>query len=181
MLVSGVIACKCARHDIYRPGAVVDLKKGERCVCSHSALMRRPDAHFSFVYTDFALHQGLEGYEDYEHIVLSYDISCQYCKKLAQRFRQHFPRLEKTIKRIRCFVPKLHGHGHSEDCRYRYSLDFAPNVGRTHGERIEGGWAEGNLAGPSTREMNPGHRHETLSAYYNESNYQQSYRMGMYL
>lgn len=33
MLVSGVVSCKCARHDMYRPGATVDLKKGERFVC----------------------------------------------------------------------------------------------------------------------------------------------------
>lgn len=84
------------------------------------------------------------------------------------------------MKRIRCYVPKLHGHGHSEDCRYQYSLDFAPKVGRTHGERIESGWAEGNLAGPSTREMNPGHRRETLNAYYNEWNYQQAYKLGKF-
>jgi len=29
MVVSGVIAFKCARHDYFLPGAVVDLTKGE--------------------------------------------------------------------------------------------------------------------------------------------------------
>lgn len=85
------------------------------------------------------------------------------------------------MEHMRYHVPKLHGHGHSEDCRYQYAFDFAPNVGRTHGERIESGWAEGNIAGPSTREMNPGHRHETLSSFYNEWNYQQTLKLGSLL
>ena len=117
-----------------------------------------------------------------EYIVLnklvSYDIACQYCKNAEKRFGKHFPCCEVAMKNMRYHVPKLHGHGHSEDCRYVFSFDFSENVGRTHGERIEGGWSEGNLAGTATREMNPGHRHETLSAFYNEMNYQQTIRLG---
>ena len=109
--------------------------------------------------------------------LVSYDIACQYCKKAQARFKLHFPSCEKAMAKIRYHIPKLHGHGHSESCRYEYSFDFANNVGRTHGERIEGGWSEGGLAGPSTREMNPGHRHETLCAFYNEWNYQQTIKL----
>lgn len=132
----------------------------------------------SFAYTDFALRQALCGFEEYALIDLSYDIACQYCKKAPERFLVHFPECWMAIENMRFHVPKLHGHGHSEDCRYQFSFDFSSNVGRTHGERIESGWAEGNLAGPSTREMNPGHRHETLSAFYNEWNYQQMIKLG---
>ncbi|KLO12124.1 hypothetical protein SCHPADRAFT_941460 [Schizopora paradoxa] len=164
MVISGVISCKCARHDLYRPGATVDLKKGE-----------------SFAYTDFALRQALKGFENYTDIVLSYDIACQYSKKALARFNTHFPDCKVAMENIRYHVPKLHGHGHSEDCRYQFSFDYADNVGRTHGERIESGWAEGNLAGPSTREMNPGHRHETLSIIYNEWNYQQIIKLAAFL
>ena len=123
---------------------------------------------------------GLEGFEDYDHVVVSYDIACQYCKKIRERFGKHFPTFVKLVEKIGFHVPKLHGHAHDEDCRYRYSLDFAPKVGKTHGERIEGGWSEGNLTGTSTREMNPAHRREALSAFYNEWNFQQSYRLCKY-
>ncbi|KLO03733.1 hypothetical protein SCHPADRAFT_812326, partial [Schizopora paradoxa] len=116
--------------------------------------------------------------ENYPEIVCSYDIACQYSKNITSRFGKHFPSCEKAISNMRFHVPKLHGHGHSEDCRYEFSFDYASNVGRTHGERIESGWAEGNLAGPSTREMNAGHRHETLSCFYNEWNWQQTIRLG---
>ncbi len=75
-------------------------------------------------------------------------------------------------------MPKLHGRGHSEDCRYLFSFDYASNVGRMHGECIKSGWAEGNMAGPGTREMNPGHCHETLSSFYNKWNYQQTIKLG---
>lgn len=179
MVVSGVVSCKCSRHDLYMPGATVDLKKGERCNLPFP--IRR--CHivticFSFAYTDFALRQALKGFENYTEIVCSYDIACQYHKKIQSRFDKHFPSCETAIANMRFHVPKLHGHGHSEDCRYEFSFDYASNVGRTHGERIESGWAEGNLAGPSTREMNAGHRHETLSCFYNEWNFQQIVKLG---
>ncbi|KLO04261.1 hypothetical protein SCHPADRAFT_840849 [Schizopora paradoxa] len=164
MVVSGVVSCKCARHDMYQPGATVDLKKGE-----------------SFAYTDFALRQALRRYEHYPNIVCSYDIACQYSKKVSSRFRTYFPECEETVSNIRFYVPKLHGHGHTEDCQYLFSLDYASNIGRTHGERIESGWAEGNQAGPSTREMNAGHRHETLSCYYNDWNFQLAIRLAPFL
>lgn len=149
----------------------------------HTLYCARPllDVRSSFAYTNFALRRGLQGFEEYELLDVSYDIACQYCKKAASRFKKNFPCCEKAIQNARWHVPKLHGHGHSEDCRYMFSFDYASNVGCTHGERIESGWAEGNLAGPSTREMNPGHRHETLSSFYNEWNYQQTIKLGMAL
>ncbi|KLO04245.1 hypothetical protein SCHPADRAFT_801012, partial [Schizopora paradoxa] len=80
----------------------------------------------------------------------SYNIACQYSKNITSWFGKHFPSCEKAILNMRFHVPKLHGHGHSEDCRYEFLFDYTSNVGRTHGERIESGWAVGNLAGPST-------------------------------
>ena len=118
-------------------------------------------------------------YAGIKFIVLSYDIACQYCKNAGRRFEEQFEDCKAAVLRCVFHVPKLHGQGHSDECRYEFSFDFAEHVGRTHGERIEGGWSEGNLAGTSTREMNPGHRHEALSAFYNEWNYQQTVKLGM--
>jgi hypothetical protein len=44
-------------------------------------------------------------------------------------------------------------------------------MGRTDGERIEGGWSEAKQAGGMTKEMNSGHRHDTLTDFQNDWNW----------
>ena len=68
-------------------------------------------------------------------------------------------------------VPKLHLQGHTEDCQYRWSLNFTRWMGRTDGEHIEGGWSEAKQAGGMTKEMNTGHRQDTLSDFQNNWNW----------
>ena len=75
------------------------------------------------------------------------------------------------IKLLDMYVPKLHGHGHIDNCKN--AIDVQQHVGRTHGERIESGWSRENAAGKASCEMTAGHRHEFLSDDFNEANYQQ--------
>ena len=44
----------------------------------------------------------------------------------------------------------------------KYSFNYTPGVGCTHGETVEQEWAYINLAALSTREMGPGARHSAL-------------------
>ena len=128
-----------------------------------------------FSYTDFALRQALEGYNLYPHIVCTYDNSCQWTKKMESRF-QKSPFLRDRLNTAKSIIyknPKLHSHGHVDDCKYLNSIDYAENVGRTHGERIESGWSRGNQAGRATCEMTASRRREFLSDDFNEANYQQ--------
>jgi len=111
-------------------------------------------------------------------LALCYDIACQYWKNIGARFKLSFPDFVDAVSRMRYFVPKLHAYGHTDSCRYQYALDFATGVGRTHGERIESSWAEANLSGPSTSEMNAGHRRDVLAAYYNFWNFNQLVLLG---
>ena len=93
-----------------------------------------------------------------KYIMGTYDIACQYENKIEERFAKNFPDLVDVVSQIEFLVPKLHLHGHKDDCQYCYSLNFTDNAGRTHGEGIETGWAVRNEEGGSTKETNHGHR-----------------------
>jgi hypothetical protein len=87
---------------------------------------------------------------------LSYDIACQWHKKLWPRMASMPPRLHLTDrdnKIIRFFVPKFHLNAHVQSCQTAFSFNFGKNVGRTDGEAPERGWANINRVASSTKEM----------------------------
>ncbi|THU94665.1 hypothetical protein K435DRAFT_667945 [Dendrothele bispora CBS 962.96] len=160
LVISGVIAVTCARHNFFLHGGMVNLTRGEK-----------------FNLTDLALAGVLSFLLLVRHIVLTYDIACQYDKNLVKRFKENFIGtpfehlgLDEIVDRFLCLVPKMHLKGHIPNCQYEYSLNFTPNVGRTYGEGIEGIWAEAKQAGGMTQEMNAGHRIDTLNALQNDWN-----------
>lgn len=110
--------------------------------------------------------------EHYHRIVFTFDIGCQYAKKFKQRMEQ-FP-LDMQISKdtiIEFAVPSWHINAHGPDCRADFGLGFRDGVGRTCGEEIETTWAGTNPLGPSTREMGPGARHETLNGQWGGLNF----------
>ncbi|KDR71018.1 hypothetical protein GALMADRAFT_15660, partial [Galerina marginata CBS 339.88] len=151
---SGIVAVTCARHCIFRHGAIADLQLGEK-----------------YSNTYHALAGGVRYSRRNRFIVLTYDIACQFCINLKERFAQAFPTVSDIVNRIRHFVPKLHIQGHKDDCQYRWSLNFSRWTGRTDGERIESSWTEAKQAGGMTKEMNTGHRHDTLTDFQNDWNW----------
>ncbi|KAJ7732066.1 hypothetical protein DFH07DRAFT_755417 [Mycena maculata] len=158
--VSGVVGITCARHSTFKRDGIVDLHVGER-----------------YANTDYALCGALHNLPLVRNIVLTYDIACQYSIKLVERFRNAanegvFPSfISSAIERLQLLVPKMHLQGHKDDCRYRWSLNWTKWMGRTDGERIEGTWAEAKQAGGMTKEMNAGHRHDTLNDFFNDWNW----------
>jgi hypothetical protein len=52
-------------------------------------------------------------------------------------------------------------------------------MGRTDGERIEGTWGEAKQAGGMTKEMNAGHRHDTLNDFFNDWNWVKAQNLGL--
>ncbi|KAF8527717.1 hypothetical protein JB92DRAFT_3093208 [Gautieria morchelliformis] len=152
--ITGVVAVVCARHGIIQPGAVVDLQKGER-----------------YANADYALAQALRECTSLQDVGLTYDVACQYMVHLVTRFRQHFPTLVPVVSRMTALIPKMHLAGHKLDCGYRWSLNFTYGVGRTCGELIETVWSELNQANGSVKEMNHGHRHDTLDDLYSDWNW----------
>jgi hypothetical protein len=110
---------------------------------------------------------------------VSYDIACQWHKKLWDRMRA-FPssmQLNHATK-ITFFVPKFHLPAHIERCQTLFSFNFKRGVGRTDGEAPERGWANINPVASSTKEMGPGARRDTLDDYFGDSNWKKIIGLG---
>ncbi|KAJ3555786.1 hypothetical protein NP233_g12126 [Leucocoprinus birnbaumii] len=147
--VTGVVGCQCARHLTWVAQGMVDLDKGE-----------------AYAKTDYALAHAL-GEEALQQrwIMVSYDIWCQYHVNLSRRFREHFPRLEEAVSKMRGAVPKMHIEKHKWECQINHSFVYKPYSAMTYGEGIESTWSEQNHAASSTKELNEGHRHDTLDDF----------------
>ncbi|KAJ7236645.1 hypothetical protein C8J57DRAFT_1194304 [Mycena rebaudengoi] len=152
--VSGVVAVNCARHSTFS-----------------SSLIRYSN-------TDYALHGSLWNLPLVRHVVLIYDIACQYSVNLVKHFmdpKSKFPeRVRDAVKRLVMFVPKLH-------LKNQWSLNFTSGTGRVHGEGIEGSWGEAKQAGGSTKEMNAGHRHDTLNDFQFDWNWLKAQKLTNFL
>ena len=76
---------------------------------------------------------------------------------------------EETV--VEFAIPSWHINAHGADCRADFGLSYRDGVGRTCGEEVEVTWAGTNPLGPSTREMGPGARHETLNGQWGGLNF----------
>ncbi|KAJ7021123.1 hypothetical protein C8F04DRAFT_1274114 [Mycena alexandri] len=114
----------CAWHEFVQPTGVGDLQKGERYI-----------QIWTWIYSAFMRwkHERLTK-------VASYDIICQWFKKLFERLLQHAVHL-------------------------LFSLNFLLGAGQTDGEGIERPWANLGGVATSTREMGPGARRDTLDLH----------------
>ncbi|KAK7057356.1 CxC2 domain-containing protein [Favolaschia claudopus] len=164
--VTGVGMGVCARHEFVQPTGVGDLQKGERY------------ANMDYVFASF-----LRWLDARLRKIVSYDIVCQWFKKLAERLK-HLPplvRIHIIMEIYRFVIPKMHIHAHLLLCQLKFSLNYTPGAGQTDGEGIERPWsnvetlARGlpnslliNVGGvaTSTREMGPGSRHDTLDDHF---------------
>ncbi|KAJ3562098.1 hypothetical protein NP233_g9786 [Leucocoprinus birnbaumii] len=166
MIISGVIAVQCAHHGLYLPQGMVDLRKGE-----------------SYSHADYALAHALgQESQKLRWIMLSYDIWCQYSKNLVSRMQNDsWPWMKEVAGRIRGAIPKMHIHGHKEQCQLNCSFMYTPFSGMTCGEGIESSWAEQNHAAGSTREQSGGHRHNTLDDFNNYWNWCKVQGLASYL
>lgn len=107
----------------------------------------------------------------------TYDIACQYSKKITVRFRQHFPALVPVVEHLMHAIPKKHIVGHNRECQIRWSCNYLDGFGRVYGEGIEAVWAEDNQQSSSLREMNAGHRHDVTEANHMDWNIRKNQRM----
>ena len=110
--------------------------------------------------------------------VATYDIACEYFIHLEERFEAHFPDLVPLIKRMRWGVPALHVQGHQESCTYLFGTAYMECVGHFHGETAEQYWPEANQLGPHVRQMNNGHRQDTMINHHGDWNYKKTMQMG---
>ncbi|EMD31060.1 hypothetical protein CERSUDRAFT_60542 [Gelatoporia subvermispora B] len=163
--VTSVLGVKCARHAFVLPNGVADLQKGER-----------------FCNVDYAVLSALKsiGADSLIETDFSFDIACSWFVNFLKRLDDMPDDLRKVAQRLifRAFIPKAHIEGHGATCRTRYSFNFRPYVGRTHGETIEQEWAHIGPLMTSTREMGPGARHSTLDDHWGWWNWQKFVSLG---
>lgn len=108
-------------------------------------------------------------------VLVSYDIGCQWDKKLQARISQYSTSATFELSSLnywRVVVPKFHLSGHGQGCQLGYNINFTKGAARMCGEGIESGWSQsGNLA-IWTRENGPNARRAILDSHWGECNWQ---------
>lgn len=115
--------------------------------------------------------------------IVSYDIACQWSLKLFDRLREICP--DCPVLKPDCItrfaVPKFHLPAHISACRNRFAFMLTPGGALTDGEAPERGWGESNPLGPSTREMGPGTRRDTLDFNFGDYNWRKITNLGEFI
>ncbi|KAG2353833.1 hypothetical protein BDR07DRAFT_1454358 [Suillus spraguei] len=106
LAATGVGSVVCARHDMRLANGVGDLQRGEK-----------------YMNMDYIVFSALSAFPSTPIVNFSYDIACQWHKKLWQRF---------------------HIAAHIATCQTNFSFNWTPGVGRTDGEAPECGWSDIN-------------------------------------
>ncbi|KAH8103218.1 hypothetical protein DFH11DRAFT_1692670 [Phellopilus nigrolimitatus] len=161
---NGTGAVLCGRHSLVRRNGVADLSKGEKY------------ASMDYIVLSTLVKTAVS------ELLISYDIGCQWSKKLASRIKDFPQQMQLDIDNVnvRTVVPKFHLPAHGVSCQTKFSLNFIPYVGRTYGEGVESEWAHINGTATSTREMAPAVRHETLNDHWSSWNWQKWLHFGSY-
>jgi hypothetical protein len=97
-------------------------------------------------------------------VTISYDVGCQWFTNFWNRLKQLPAALGLSLPFmiIRALVPKFHLQSHIEACQSAFSFNFFKGGARIDGEGVERNWDELNGQGPSTSEMLPCARWNTL-------------------
>ncbi|KAG2130740.1 hypothetical protein DEU56DRAFT_740592, partial [Suillus clintonianus] len=156
---------------------VGDLQKGEK-----------------YLNMDYIVFSALAKLPRLTNVNLSYNIACQWHKKL----KDHIPGMPLKLqpgkqadplsqissasaqKKFNFFIPKFHLAAHIKACQTKFSFNWTPGVGRTDGEAPERGWANINRVATSTKEMGPGARREILDDFFGDSNWKKTTVLGLY-
>lgn len=121
-------------------------------------------------------------------LMSSYDINCQYIKKLSRCLKDQFaPDKIKSFKSIESAelpehivagIGKYHAPMHTPECRPFFSLNNLPGMGDNFSENAEQKWVEIEGISRATKEMSPGHRHDCLNNQNGDGNTRLVHGMG---
>ena len=108
-------------------------------------------------------------------VLVSYDIGCQWDKKLQARISQYSTSATFKLSSLdywKVVVPKFHLSGHGQKCQLGYNINFTKGAGRMCGEGIESGWSQSGSMAIWTRENGPNARRAILDSHWEECNWQ---------
>ncbi|KAJ3819156.1 hypothetical protein F5880DRAFT_1490162, partial [Lentinula raphanica] len=160
---TGAGCCTCGRHEVVFANGVGDLQKGEK-----------------FGNMDYIFASFVKPLSAILRLLISYDICCQWSKRLQERLLQLPPllRLNLVLRILKFVIPKLHILGHLQKCQEQYSLLFTEGAGESDMEGIERIWSALGLIGNSTKEMGPGSRQETIEDHIGDWNWSKTVALG---
>ncbi|VDC00092.1 unnamed protein product [Peniophora sp. CBMAI 1063] len=151
---TGMAACTC-KHEFWQPNGITTLRKGERYLS------------IDYVFCGAMRHSRAPT------VLVTYDIACQWHKKLRERLEK-IPKereiyagamvmLDVILKDKALFcVPKFHLYAHKMLCQISYAIGWSVGTGALDGEGPERCWSGTNSAASSPREMGPGTMHDTM-------------------
>ncbi|KAJ7933186.1 hypothetical protein B0H13DRAFT_2511652 [Mycena leptocephala] len=156
------------------------------CQCSHVFILSCVDLQYGVVLQTNELRQRksgqpLDSSSGLRSKTSTYDIACEYYIKLEERFKKHFPDLVDDVKQMRWGVPSLHVQGHQDSCNYLFGTAYMECVGHFHGETAEHYWPEANQLGPHVRQMNNGHRQDTMIIHHVDWNHKKTMKIAVTL
>ncbi|VDB94346.1 unnamed protein product [Peniophora sp. CBMAI 1063] len=151
---TGMAACTC-KHEFWQPNGITTLRKGER-----------------YVSVDYAFCGAMK-HSRAPTVLVTYDIACQWHKKLHERLEKipaqreiyagAMAMLDLILKDKALFcVPKFHLYAHKLLCQINYAIGWTIGTGALDGEGCERCWSGTNGAASSLREMGPGTMHDTM-------------------
>ncbi|KAG2051604.1 hypothetical protein BDR06DRAFT_1060927 [Suillus hirtellus] len=151
----GVGTVDCAHHEFKLLTGVGDLQKGEK-----------------YLNMDYFVFSALIGFTA-TMLNISYDIACQWSKKLWTRMDSMLAHLHvlHDAMQIHYFIPKFHIGAHIAACQTMFLWNLARFVGRTDREAPECRWANINRVASSMKEMGPGSRCDTLDDHFGDWNW----------
>ena len=118
--------------------------------------------------------------------LISYDIACQWSVHVWDRLPDLPTRLQVNLSDVEFefAIPKFHYAAHGDggdegDAKHApFSFNNIPGAGREEGEEPERLWSSINGAAPSTKEMGPGARQDSLTNHFDHANWLKVTRIG---
>ena len=108
-------------------------------------------------------------------VLVSYDIGCQWDKKLQARISQYSTSASFELSSLnywKVVVSKFHLSSHGQACQLGYNINFTKGTARMCGEGIESGWSQSGNMVIWTRENGPNARRAILDSHWGECNWQ---------
>lgn len=185
-LITGVVAVSCC-HSFVRPTGVVDLQKGERLVFTfliHTLNLTPLNCRYSNIDYAFASTVSCDLDARIPHIIVTYDIACQWGQRLHERLLIYSATEDVNLRSLKSFcvvVLKFHLIGHSKPCQLNYNLAYMHGVRMTHGEGVETIWSHSMSLATWSHENGPSAHHALLDMHWSGWNWRKLVNLRKFL
>jgi len=115
------------------------------------------------------------------HLVVTYDIACQWGQHLGKWLSNYTATKElniNSLQSLRFAVPKFHLVSHGKYCYLNHNLAFMRGVGMTHGENVETIWSHSTSLAIWSRENGPHVQHTLLDTHWSGWNWRKLTNLG---